>query len=261
MLKEIMGPSELIEQSMNQMKLNEVSSKRSPQSNSPNRTIVTPPSTSPSRMATNYGSPIPMQQYLSQSPSSSVGSFRPTSQFSSPMQYGSPQYGSPHHQSSMYGQAGQLPPPYSQMPWQTQAPAPPPKPNSYQFSRDMLPRGEIAEQSKQFNQANSNTEQFVQMGFNAESVIVARRIYTDEQSILDFLFIYEELTRQGHDSEAVEELISLVGLSDKSLIQAILTNVPYLREMGFQPKDCAEALYSTKNDKEAALDLLLNKNA
>jgi hypothetical protein len=177
------------------------------------------------------------------------------------MPYGSPSQGSPQHVAGSYGPTGQLPPPYSQMPWQISppAPVPPPKPNHHHF-RDPLPRGEQIENHNQLEQQSINAEQFIQMGFNSDSVRVAKQHYSGEQDILDFLFLYEDLTRQGHDSEAVERLCVLVGLSDKASINAILTNVPYLHEMGFPPTECVEALFSSKNDKESALDLLLNKS-
>jgi hypothetical protein len=189
---------------------------------------------------------------MSQSPNSS-SSYRQTSQFSSPIPYGSPHHGSPHQHYQPYGSPSSLPPPVSNHQWQ---PIPPPKVKAATSPKRDSP---VKNPLPKNDPLDLKAEHFLQMGFNSDSVKRALQISQNEQNVLDFLFYFEEMVRQGHDPDATQRIIQLVGIADKTSIQSILTNVVGLMEMGFSPIDCVEALHECKNDKEIALDLLLNK--
>jgi hypothetical protein len=198
------------------------------QSFSPTHSIqysTTPPLLSGPLSRKNHESPNHSQHYLQQQ-SWLVGN--------------QTRYGSPPNAS--------LPPPMQHQ-WQPQSIPKPSLPTqhspSHLASNDILP--------------NSASDQYIQMGFNLDSIKRATKLYSTEQEILDFLFLFEELVRQGHDSDASQRIIEVVGVKDRTTILSILVNVSSLMDMGFSGVDTVDSLYSTKNDKNRALDILLNK--
>ena len=99
--------------------------------------------------------------------------------------------------------------------------------------------------------SNEKFESLVQMGFKASTVTKALDTFSDQQEILDFLVLLQDLNE--------EYVMNVISINDKNLLDKSLTDFKDLVEMGFDKAIISQILLSTGLDKAQALEKLLSQ--
>jgi hypothetical protein len=99
--------------------------------------------------------------------------------------------------------------------------------------------------------SNEKFESLTQMGFKPETVTKALEMFSDEQEILDFLVLLQDLD-EGY-------VARIVKTDDKEVLNKHLAEFRDLAEMGFGNTRVSKVLLSTGLDKAQALEKLLSQ--
>ncbi|XP_065576878.1 uncharacterized protein LOC136037938 isoform X1 [Artemia franciscana] len=99
--------------------------------------------------------------------------------------------------------------------------------------------------------------QMIDMGFDhGRSARAVKKFGDDGKKVLDYLLLIQSLEEAGHPGDRVEQALLKVGDSDVDDLKPLLELTNQFVSLGYSEEAAIDALVRSKNDQDAALDLL-----